>query len=161
MAEASDQSWRARLSVSATMMSLLVALVTVLTAAVPAFKSLVTPENSALLFAGQGGTATTVSILVSNKGIRAGSVRSGSLVLDNGALLTLHIFGLDKNEPRIVEPGKSELIKFYSEAHLEAAYAPKDCLLRLISMDFLGARREDHVTLDCREVQSFLSAHGP
>ena len=60
----SSQGWLSGLAVSATMMSLLVALVSVLAAAVPAFKSLLTPVNSDLVFVPQGMTRETVSVLV-------------------------------------------------------------------------------------------------
>ena len=98
----SSQGWLSGLAVSATMMSLLVALVSVLAAAVPAFKSLLTPVNSDLVFVPQGMTRETVSVLVYNRGIRPGTFRSGSVAFD-GALLTLHISDLPKNEPKIVE----------------------------------------------------------
>jgi hypothetical protein len=157
----SDQGWRSRLSVSTAMMSLLVALVSVLTVAIPVIKTLVTPENSELVFAPQGATAETISVLVSNKGIRAGSVRSGAVVLDDGALLILHIYGMAKNEPKIIEPGKTELIKLYSVAHLEEIPTPNQCTLRLVHMDFRGTRGEAQATLDCVDTKPFLSAHGP
>jgi hypothetical protein len=157
----SSQSFLSGLAVSATMMSLLVALVSVLSAAVPAMRSLLTPVNSDLVFVPQGVTAQTVSVLVSNRGIRPGSLRSGAVELDNGALLQLHICDLPKNEPRIIDAGKTELVRMYSSAQLESPADAKECLLGIINTDFRGVDRRDTVKLHCGNVLPFLSAHGP
>ena len=50
----SYQDWRANLSVSNTVLALLVALISVLTAAVPALKQTFTPKNSSISVTFQG-----------------------------------------------------------------------------------------------------------
>ena len=65
---------RRRLGLSSTVLSLLVALVTVLTAAIPVIKNAFTPEDLRVTAAFQAADAHSVSVMVSNNGIRAGSV---------------------------------------------------------------------------------------
>ena len=68
------QNWRSELNISGTVLSLLVALLSVLTVLVPVIKEALTIKNSSLSFAFQGATDTTISVLSTNQGARPGSV---------------------------------------------------------------------------------------
>jgi hypothetical protein len=69
------QDWRAELNLSSTMLSLLVALFSILTVALPAIKKYMTSDNSNLSFYYQGTNTNAVSVLVANNGNRPGTVR--------------------------------------------------------------------------------------
>jgi len=156
----SEQGWRARLAIGSTTLSLLVALFSVLTVAIPVSVSMLTPKNSKLAFSPQGLTKTNVSVLVSNNGVRAGSVRSGSLHLDSYTV-QLHIGGMEKNEPKIVEPGKSELVKLYAAGKTDPVGDPKKCWVEIKSVDFTGSGNDDSVDVGCDAARTFVMEHLP
>jgi predicted nucleic acid-binding Zn ribbon protein len=66
--------WRRRLGLSTTVLSMLVALISVLTALIPVLKDAFTPLNSNLYWSLQGLDDKSLSVLVANQGVRAGSV---------------------------------------------------------------------------------------
>jgi hypothetical protein len=155
----SDQGWRSRLTISSTMLSLVIALLSVLTVAVPVIATLWTPQNSDLVLAFQGTTADDVFVLVSNQGIRPGSVRAGSFSVKDGGTLVLHIAGLPKNVPKIIEPGKSELVTLYSDSLYESTSSIDACMLQLLGTDFLGRPTDKTIDVECTRSLSFISAH--
>src|SRR5215467_12617372 len=63
----SYQDWRANVGFSNTVLSLLVALCSVLTVAVPVILDTVTPKNSDLRFAYHGISDHSITVLVTNK----------------------------------------------------------------------------------------------
>ncbi len=65
----SFQDWRGNLGVSATVLSLLVALVSVLTASAPILTKTLTPERSDLAFAFQGANSYQPSLRLTPFGI--------------------------------------------------------------------------------------------
>ncbi len=70
----SFQDYRRHLRFSSTVLALLVALISVLTFAIPAIKSVITPKNSNIKFTFQGFGEKSIVYIVSNKGIRPGGV---------------------------------------------------------------------------------------
>lgn len=76
----SYQDWHADVSISSTVLALIVALVTALTAALPVLQRTLTANNSELSFSFQAATKEIISVLVTNQGVRPGSVvNHGSL----------------------------------------------------------------------------------
>jgi hypothetical protein len=72
----SYQDWHANIGMSSTVLSLLVALVSVLTAAIPVVKDAFTPKNALLTATFQGANSDRLSVLFTNQGTRPGSVSS-------------------------------------------------------------------------------------
>ena len=156
----SYQDWRAYFSFSATVLSMLVALVAVLTAAIPVAKDALTPKNSHLIFAYQGSRATTIAILASNQGARPGSVIFAKMNI--GQLLQDISLIVSDFPAVIIEPGKSVLLEFH------VAWAPKKqvdeeeaintrCLIHVVSIDFAGTANGDDVTVSCTRLVAFVS----
>ena len=142
------------------MLSLVIALLSILTVAVPVVLTMWTPKNSDLVFTLHGSTEENIYVLVSNQGIRPGSFRSGSLEVTNGGTLGLHIFGLAKNAPKIIDPGKSEIIPLYSEFVYESISPEIDiCSLGFIDINFQGTQEKRKISVDCGQVREFIWEH--
>jgi hypothetical protein len=150
-----------RLGMSASILSLLIALFAVIAAAVPAVRYLVTPMDSALAFSPQGANKNRIFILASNSGIRPGSVRAGALTATSPAgqsQMVMHIDGLEPNEPRAIAPGGSVLIKLYSNSGI-AAGARDGCRLTLYATSFRGESSSTTIAFHCEDLQPFFSEH--
>lgn len=113
----SYQNWYSNVGISTAVLSLLVALISVVSTSAPVIKDLITPKDSELTVSIQGMNAQNISIMVSNLGVRAGSIRGGKISLgsyysyDPDYLIPLSLIGL-ATPARIVEAGKSELLTF-------------------------------------------------
>jgi hypothetical protein len=121
--------WRRRLGFSSTVLALLIALISVLSSAVPAFKEILTPKDSHLSFTYLGATDDYIGILISNSGNRPGSVRFATLQMlepngspikgrgPDGSLtdlaVSLKIAGLASNATEIIGPGANTQANFY------------------------------------------------
>lgn len=109
------QDWRRYFGLSSTILSLLVALVSVLTVAVPVIKNALTPERSAVhcnLVVWNENTGEVV-VAVSNKGTRAAVVRTLSLEPKTpGAAKSTVEFQPDFSEP-VLEPGTYKTLSFH------------------------------------------------
>jgi len=106
----SDQGGiRRRLGVSTTVLSLLVALVTVLTFAIPVIRDALTSRDSRLIASMQGmSDDRVIAVLVSNTGARPGTVGWANISAI-GQAFSLSVQG---DVPIVVEPGKSVLVRF-------------------------------------------------
>jgi predicted nucleic acid-binding Zn ribbon protein len=110
----SYQDWRKHFGFSSTVLSLLVALVSVLTVAVPVIRNALTPDRSEVHCALLTWNATGATLLVSNRGVRPAVVKSLRLKLVTSTQpKTETIFAGDFPEPPILEPGKFRTVKFY------------------------------------------------
>lgn len=71
-----DFTWRRYLTLSNTTLALITALIAVIAASAPAFRLMVTPDNSELtgVFAGISTSGETISMLFSNSGRRTGAI---------------------------------------------------------------------------------------
>lgn len=110
----SYQDWRRYFGVSGTILSLLVALISVLTVAVPVIRSGLTPERSVVHcdVLRWNREAGTVAVVVSNSGTRPAAVQT--LSLTSNASHTANpkvVFRADFPEP-ILEPGKYRVLSF-------------------------------------------------
>lgn len=165
----SYQDWRSKLTFSSTVLSLLVALVSVLTAAIPVFKDAITPKNSSLTLAFQGANANTLSLLVANQGIRPGSITTPvKLLLTNGkkdkgtVIVYLIPFGPSEGSAHIVEPGKSALIE-YSSTTYPTTWNPFDyraqCFIEVQFTDFFGNTHPAQTEASCEQLVPFTIAN--
>jgi hypothetical protein len=84
----SYQDWHAEIGMSSTMLSLLIALLSVLTISVPVVRDALTPAVSNLKFSYQGTASKIITVLIANTGIRTGTVRYP---------MALHVAGFGKN----------------------------------------------------------------
>jgi hypothetical protein len=83
----SYQDWHADIGMSSTMLSLLIALFSVLTVSVPVVRDAITPSISNLKFSYQGTASKIITVLVANTGVRTGTVRYP---------MALHVAGIGK-----------------------------------------------------------------
>jgi hypothetical protein len=161
----SYQDWRSNISMSliTSVLSLLVALVTVLTAAVPVARDALTPHNSDLMFSFQGASTDPIRLIVlaTNRGVRPGTVHPASSLLTMSGKLSMPL-GLAEPEPSdspptIIEPGESRLFSF----HIWAGEAPGDtddsiyagrCLLKIPTTDFAGKPDDHEIDVGCKRV---------
>jgi hypothetical protein len=174
------QDWRAELNVSSTVLSLLVALVSVLTAAVPALMTATTPRDSHLSFSDQGTTENLISLLVTNSGTRPGTVRYPIfLSTEEGPYkdppIELFLNGV-RGSAIIIEPGKSDLLELLTRsgkadpvekdrvdrtvAHmLEIKAHPgpvPSCVVSLFKNEFQGRGTQESVPISCNHVDTFV-----
>lgn len=154
----SYQDWRSRLGFSTTILSLLVALVSVLTTAVPVVKTAITPNNSVLTFTVQGSTLDTILVLVSNLGNRPGSVAHGALYLDGAAAIVVDISEA-VGAIRIVDSGRSELVEYRfrrSIAGTRIDESHKVCSMSMRVTDFRGRVWWASSPAECIQLTAFL-----
>jgi predicted nucleic acid-binding Zn ribbon protein len=167
------QDWRSELSISSTVLSLLVALFSVLTVAVPVIEQALEVKNAKLLFAPQGQTDKFITIMASNTGIRPGSVTGGGLVLSmpefNGnpafsADIKLMIDGI-KGGALIVEPGKSILVNLVTQTVSQVDkdnlrgwrnLSGAECTLGVVWSPFTGLANLQLVNYVCGPLTEFI-----
>jgi hypothetical protein len=167
----SFQDWRRNLTFGSTVLSLLVALVAVLTAAVPVIKSAITPTNSDLLFSYQGNTRALIGVLATNRGARPGSVQSFNMFTmlligdpnERQRWLPLILDSKDPIAAKVIEPGKSELLQFKYDAADErnepfpvGDKLPTTCTLKLFSTDFNGRQDAPLIWQLCLTLEDFI-----
>ena len=167
----SDQGWAFRLGFSATVLSLLVALVTVLTAAIPVIKDALTPRNSGLTASFQGAERSAVHVLVSNDGVRPGSVKFGEWRVASSTVPDLLGIAFVISSPQaasdqVVEPGKSKVFSFvpipsYTEPFDQLRQAfndlrDKKCFFKVIFLSFKAERQEKEFEIACASVSDIL-----
>lgn len=102
----SYQDWRRHLSMGSSVLALLVALVSVLALGAPLIKAALTPEDSNLRILFQGIRNNQLYAMVTNSGIRPGSIEGARL----RASLSPSTYSWDRElplEPLIIPPGDS------------------------------------------------------
>jgi hypothetical protein len=169
----SDQGWASRLGFSATVLSLLVALITVLTAAIPVIKDALTPRNSGLTASFQGADPVGVHVLVSNDGIRPGSVKFGDWRVARSSSMAQDLLGISffisspqAASDRTVDPGKSKVFSFvptpsYTEPFDQLRQIfndllDKKCFFKVIFLSFKAERQEKEFEITCASVSDIL-----
>lgn len=159
----SEQSlWRQRMGLSSTVLALLIALISVTTAALPAIKDFLTPKNSSLSFSYTGATEDYIGVLVSNSGIRPGTLKSASLAREGFPLIPLHIVGLAFNATEIINAGANRQVNFYARRnpmHLdtEAMTKNKVCNIEIKFKEFLGKSSTQNVSANCDELFELIA----
>ena len=117
------QDWRAELGVSNTVLTLLIALISVSLTALPAFKAAFGPHNSIIGFTYQASNPWNITFLASNTGDKSGSMHSPILCVDDsgtaGSGMRLDIRKPERTGERaealnaiLVAPSQSQLVDF-------------------------------------------------
>ncbi len=114
----SYQDWRGQLGLSTEVLSLLVALISVLTIAVPVFVNAFAVENSRFAFSFQRSEELAFTVFVSNEGTRPGVMSNYAVVSvkgDGGKHFEVGAGPKDiaVRQVSVVKPGTSELITLY------------------------------------------------
>jgi hypothetical protein len=116
-----DFTWRRYLSFSNTTLALLTAFVSVIAASAPAFRLLLTPENSSLqgVFAGISTSGDSLSMLFSNRGRRAGVINRVEVSVEYGEGKGFATYPHTEDDAAIsIEPDKTILAVFlFKDAH--------------------------------------------
>ena len=159
------QDWRGRINVSSTILSLLIALGSVLTVAVPVLKSALTPLNSNLIFSFQGASERRLGILVTNGGERPGSVRLRGIFAINPAdrdVLDARVQMIGPEySAKVIDQGKSELLEFSYIFNKDDPRYPGSlpskarCTLILTWTDFRGNTDATAMDLPCDNLYEF------
>ena len=116
----SFQNWRRFLNIGSGILSLLVALIAVLTVAVPIFKSTLTTKKPDVHFSLIKCESKTIHIMCSNLGNRSGILKEAKLrtfINDRETDETKDspIFLKWEQQDPIIKPNESKLFKFYYE----------------------------------------------
>lgn len=171
------QNWRGRLSLSSTVLSLLVALTAVVTAAVPVIQAAVTPKNSEIRFSLQTVSQEGFSAFVSNTGIRPGTVQPGSIVQiwEADGRLRGALLGTGALRQEVIQPGTSLLRSYrlpssnyrttttYVEGNDPTTRTEVDdtfirsgrerfCRVSFSVTDFVGVTNLQYVPFDCTKL---------
>jgi hypothetical protein len=155
----SYQDWFSNLGLSATILSLLVALLSVLSTTVPVLKDALTPKNSKLIFSVQGADDKYVSVLASNEGLRAGSVQAAGVHVKGKPIGPLFMGEPKQLAAQIVEAGKSVLIDFHTRPILEDVGRVEDCAVSVHATNFDGTSAAKLVPVDCSKILLFIQTH--
>lgn len=116
----SYQDWRSEMAVGNTVLTLLVALGSVLAIAIPVIVKAFTPENSLLSFSYQGASENAVSLLATNRGIRPGTIQP-TIILDtpDHMFMWLKITGVGDRRTHIVTAGTRLLSRWSREGQFK------------------------------------------
>jgi hypothetical protein len=165
------QDWRANISFGNTFLALLVALISVLTTAIPVIVGLFTTKNSHLEFSFQGATEDSISVLISNLGSRPGSV--GSFIFltipPKGAVVPLTFVGAKQTAAFLIEPGKSKMLQLtYDKGNkLTSYFTWKEvmdlaynvpCTINIFATDFQARSGAAPLQPACKDIKLFLTA---
>jgi hypothetical protein len=153
----SYQDWRAFLPFSATILSLLVALVSVSTAAIPIIFAALRPVNSDIVITKPNMSNGYIVTFVSNNGSRPGLVRLVGMIFTNKANGRPMMAQLDTDEGTpgvVIPPGQSALMKssFTGGSHMSDSKTkgvPQDCRLDYMIINFDGTDIEREVRTAC------------
>jgi hypothetical protein len=152
-----------RLGFGTTLMSLSVALVSVLGVVVPILIQSATPDDSHLIFSLQHATEVELFVIVSNQGREPGTVSVGTLQVKGGK--SVQIRSSERSPVEIVEPKKSVLLHFHkfvldgkrvtADLYFEA---PKDqpCILSIHVTSFRGERSALSIERPCSAFTPFV-----
>lgn len=159
----SYQDWRSGLGPSTSVLSLLVALVAVLTAAVPVIHDGLTAKNSALILSYQAVDQGHITLLVTNQGVRPGSVRN----LGGGVQVPIlhqnnayEVIDLVSSENTLVEPGKSVLVILSRKPKQGTCFTNYDnkarCEIVISATSFVGNSYALRAYAECGELDEII-----
>jgi hypothetical protein len=157
----SYQDWRSSLTFSSTILSLLVALIAVLTAALPVVTREFSTKHSRILFSYLWASSEYVSVLSSNSGNSHGAVHSAWLLVDEQPRIALAIVGLAFDGVELIPENKNVLINFYPitpPADFKLSSKLDACYLQIIYRNFSEDSRTLRLNVpNCAELAEFLS----
>jgi len=138
----SYQNWRRFLNVGTGMLSLMVALISVLTVATPVFKSALTAQKPEMHYSFLRYQARTMEVICSNLGQRPGILKRVTLsVLRDGSESDVAPIELNWNvSDPIVRPQESKIVGLYHELYGERQ--------ELAGCDPAGSRCDYHVEFE-------------
>lgn len=159
----SYQNWRRHLQFSGTILALLVALISVGTAAIPVFRSAVAKDDSDLILSLFSSRDGEIHAIASNGGTRPGAIGAGHLVVND---VFQHpetiLVGLARGNAVFVEPGKTTPLTFYPWSRLralpEGGLRSGKCVLKVATRQFSGINRAHTYDRSCTDFESFIRA---
>jgi hypothetical protein len=176
----SYQNWFSNISISSSVLTMLVALLSVLTVTVPVFREALTPKNSDIIATLQDSDETRIMVVVSNKGVRPGTLRSTAfLIMEpkpvnedplpqerplNPAETYIRLRFEEKSVGAyIVEPGKSALIKYIdydaSPQRVPGSLPRYHCRVRVVFVSFEGHTENIDLPELCDYFEDFIDAY--
>ena len=154
--------WRRRLGFSSTVLSLMVALVTVLTAAIPVVKNAFTTQDSNIGVSFQAANDHEISIKASNAGIRAGSIHSPHITIVNPGGVNLNVeLTFEHSPPSIlIDPGQTQLVLITGkQSKLKSTDIHSDavCALQINYTSISNKLENMNSEVACQQVEGFLT----
>jgi hypothetical protein len=152
-----------RLGLSTNVLSLSVALVSVLGVVVPILVESATRDDSRLVFSLQHVTDTELFVIVTNQGKEAGTVATASLRLKDGKNVELR--SSERSPVEVIEPKKSILLRFHKfiiDGRRVAPEVPFDvpadqtCILSFDATSFQGDRTAPLIERPCTAFAPFV-----
>jgi len=157
------QDWRRYAGFSQTTLALLVALISVSTAAIPVIERAVTPNDSNLNVDFEEARGLALRVLISNTGNRTATVFGGELLLPDGLKIPLKMWS---GRPYLAIPGKTEIVdleptgttldrKAIREYDL-AKLKDGTCLIGVDYKSFTKQQKSDQLSVACNGVRPFI-----
>jgi len=154
---------RQRIGLSGNVLSMMVALVSVLGVVVPLLIKSATPDDSHLIFSLQHATDSELFVIVSNQGAEPGTVATATLQLKGGKNVRLRSSLPAPVE--VIDSKKSVLLRFhkftFDGQHVRPDFvfdAPKDalCILAFDATTFRGERLASVIERPCGAYAPFV-----
>jgi hypothetical protein len=154
---------RERIGISTNVLSMMVALVSVLGVVVPLLIQSATPDNSNLIFSLQYATDNELFVIVSNQGREPGTVATARLQVKDGKSVQLRSSEFAPVE--VVDPKKSILLRFHRFSFEGKRVQPgfvfdvppdRPCLLFLDVTSFRGERLQPVIEHPCAAFVPFV-----
>ena len=173
------QDWRGALPISTELLALMVALISVITAAAPVLANVFALKDSKLVVTFQDVDEGAVSVLVSNNGNRPGTVRYATLTIatnfpayaakpTGNKYIRLNVDGTQKHPAVLVQPGATVPINFVSAATFDSRWffqsvgVERDnlnCELDIAVTNFSGKDGVLPISAPCDQFAPFVSSH--
>ena len=152
----SYQDWRSNLNISSTILTLLVALVSVSGVLVAVLKDALTPKDSSLVVSYQGSNAVVLNLLVSNAGTRPGAIQGAALIIPGHDAIGLELLGAQVNAT-LIGPGESRLLTLIRHGSSISAAPLTDCTAVIWSTRFSGKAEPIYsANIPCSDLSGFL-----
>lgn len=154
---------RQKLGFSTNLLSMSVALVSVLGVVVPILIDSATPDDSKLIFSLQYATGSELFVIVTNQGKEPGTVATASLRVKDGKSVQLR--SSEAAPVQVIEPKKSILLRFHkfivdgkrvTPEYLFDAPSDKTCILSFDSTSFRGDRTAPVIEHRCGDFAPFV-----
>ena len=149
------------LSASTTTLSLLVALISVATVAIPVVQKATASKDSSLEFAFEVATDTEILILATNRGDRPGVVTGGFLDWTDGKTQGHLLLTVSRPEPSaaVIDPAGTTLVSLRWIHSRPAAWSgrPLHCSLTVSYSEFSSGPHTKPIDIDCASAQRFTS----
>jgi predicted nucleic acid-binding Zn ribbon protein len=164
----SDQNpMRQKLGISTNLLSMSVALVSVLGVVVPILIESAKVDDSQLIFSLQHATNSELFVIATNKGKEPGTVATATLRVKGGETVVLR--SSERAPVMVVEPKKSILLRFHkfildgkrvTPGLLVAASKDQTCGLSFDATSFQGNRSTSVIEHPCSKFEPFITLPG-